>query len=111
MANPIHGHSPHPAGTLFGYDNANTQYVVIACDDDGLLRTKGGLGETIVLDYSAAGELIYLGSAVKGSAKSNPVWAIKKLTYTSGNLTDIQWAGGSTAMTNIWDNRVSLSYS
>lgn len=67
---------------------------------------------TQTLDYDGEGNLIYQGEAEAGSAKSSPVWAIKKFTYDgNGALIDVQWANGSTDKVNIWDDRASLTYS
>ncbi len=64
------------------------------------------------LDYDGDGKLIYSGEAVPGSLSSAAVWAIKKLVYdVDDQLIETLWAGGSSDRTNIWDNRVSLSYS
>lgn len=66
---------------------------------------------TIATAYSG-GNLIYVGKAAPGTAKSASFWQIMKLTYDiSDNLTDIQWADGDKKFDNIWDNRASLSYS
>ena len=49
----------------------------------------------------------YVGYAVTGSADSDPVWTISRLSYdASGNLSSIQWS--STA--SLWSNRASEVY-
>ena len=53
--------------------------------------------------------LAYLGVAVPGTATSAAAWTIRKLDFTSGVV--ITWAGGTSAATNVWDNRASLTYS
>ena len=58
----------------------------------------------------ASSTVTYIGEAAIGSATSEALWRIKKLTV-SGSVTGITWAGGSQAFTNIWDNRAALSYS
>jgi hypothetical protein len=63
------------------------------------------------LDYNSDSQLVYLGVAMTGSAKAAASWKIAKLTYTSGNLTDIQWAGGVTTFVNVWNNRAAFVYS
>ena len=64
-----------------------------------------------VLDYDASGDLIYSGKAEGGASKASAGWQIKKYIYTSGNLTDIQYADGNNNYDNIWNNRATLSYS
>lgn len=65
---------------------------------------------TKALDYSGA-NLVYLGSAVPGTLKSAAGWRITRYTYSGTNLTDIQYAGGSTDFTYVWNDRASYSYS
>ena len=62
-------------------------------------------------DYNASNLPIYIGLAVPTSLASAAVWQIRKLTYTGNNVTLIEFADGNTEMDNIWDNRVSASYS
>src|SRR4030042_3803701 len=65
---------------------------------------------TLALDYDSGGNLNYIGNATKGSAKSDAVWQIKKVTFDSDdNLTDIQWADSDDNFDNVWNSRVSLS--
>ena len=52
---------------------------------------------------------VYIGNAPIGSATSDAVWSIRRLTF-SGTLVTTQWANGADSNTNIWDNRASLSY-
>lgn len=67
---------------------------------------------TVALDYVSGSNPIYIGIAAPGSSQASAVWQIRKLMYDgSSNPTDIQYAGGSTAFTNVWTNRASFSYS
>lgn len=66
---------------------------------------------TVAIENDVDGNPIYIGLAPQGSAKSAAAWQIRKLTFASGNPTDIQFAGGTSAFTSIWDNRSGLSYS
>lgn len=52
----------------------------------------------------------YVGEAAFGSLDGNPVWRIKRIENT-GVLTKIRWADGNSDFDNVWDNRVSLTYS
>lgn len=89
-------------------------------DKDSSITSTGALivsrdpdaGYTKAISYDALNNLEYLGIAVMGTAKSAGTWQIRKLIYDSnGNLTDMQWADGNDNYDNIWNNRVSLSYS
>lgn len=62
----------------------------------------------IEIDTSVAG-VTYVGQAVPGTATSDTVWRIKKITETvSGSSVD--WAGGSAAFAWSWDDHLSLTY-
>lgn len=41
MPSPVYGHSPHPPGTMFGYDPVNERYVVVGVSNEGKLATSG----------------------------------------------------------------------
>jgi len=53
--------------------------------------------------------LSYFGEAAPGSATSDAVWRIRRIT-TTGNDLDVDWAGGSASFTHKWDDRLTLSY-
>lgn len=53
--------------------------------------------------------IIYLGYADPGTATSSASWKIKRIDVTSGAIST--WADGNVLYDNVWDNRVSLSYS
>lgn len=60
------------------------------------------------IDMSVAGTT-YVGQAPTGSSAAAPVWRIKKITETA-NGSSVNWANGSAEFTNIWNNRLSLTY-
>ena len=57
----------------------------------------------------ASATITYVGNAVPGSITSDPVWQIKRLNSAAGLI--VEYANGSAAFTEIWDNRAALSYS
>ena len=59
-------------------------------------------------DYSTT-DVTYVGYAPPGTATSIAKWRIQKIDETTGTV--VSWADGDTLYDNIWDNRVSLSYS
>lgn len=81
-----------------------------AKDHNQILREAND-NYTLVFDYDASNNPVYIGKALLGSPKSDPVWQIRKLTYSGTNVTDIQWEDGDDLFDNIWDNRASGSYS
>jgi hypothetical protein len=58
--------------------------------------------------------MIYEGRARAGTSPSVAAWAIRKFTWTANgsayNLTLVQWAGSTTAMSQVWDNYAGLTY-
>ena len=52
----------------------------------------------------------YIGEAIPGSSESDSVWRIKRMVEDGDDL-QILFADGDSNFDNIWDNRVSLSYS
>jgi hypothetical protein len=62
-----------------------------------------------ILDNYSTSNIIYVGDADIGSATSSAVWRIQKIDKTTGIV--ITWADGDDFFNNIWDNRLSLTYS
>lgn len=52
----------------------------------------------------------YRGEAVPGSLTSDPLWRVQRITITGDDLV-IEWADGSSDFTQIWDDRLTLTYS
>ena len=53
---------------------------------------------------------IYKAEAVVGSLDTSAVWRIRKITIASDSDIIEQWANGNANFINIWNDRVSLSY-
>jgi len=53
----------------------------------------------------------YVGWASPGSTTDQAVWAIHRITISSGRITQIDWADGDANPNNVWDDRASLDYS
>lgn len=58
----------------------------------------------------SGGDLIYLGYARPGAATSAAEWQIRKLTYSSGNVTQTDFASGVNDYDKVWDNRAAYVY-
>ncbi len=72
-------------------------------------------GFTQVLSYVASGNGVgkveYVCTAYPSALTSEAKWQIQKLSYDSSHrVTNVQWAGGTDAYTNICDNETSLTY-
>lgn len=67
------------------------------------------------VDEENDGDTLYVGDALPGTATSSAAWRIKRITFTvdgNGNTDSVtEWADGNSNRDNIWDNRLSLSYS
>lgn len=55
--------------------------------------------------------LLYRGEAAVGSADSEAVWRIRRITFGAidGDVTE-QWAGGTADFDKAWADRLSLTY-
>ena len=56
------------------------------------------------------GSITYIGKAAAGTGAGAASWSIKRITFGTGTI-NTEWAGGTTAFNQIWNNRASLSYS
>jgi len=67
------------------------------------------------VDEEDDGDTLYIGDALPGTATSSATWSIKRVVFTEdvGGNTDAvtTWADGNSNRDNIWDNRLSLTYS
>lgn len=63
------------------------------------------------IDYANA-TTIYIGFGAPGALEANPAWQIRRQTLDgSGRTTEINFAGGTVAYEQIWNNRTTLNYS
>jgi len=56
------------------------------------------------------GGVFYVGEAQPGTATSDPLWRIKKVTEIGPDLI-VQWADGVNTFTKKWDERLTYPYS
>jgi hypothetical protein len=67
------------------------------------------------VDEEDDGDTLYIGDALPGTATSSATWSIKKVVFTEdvgGNTDSVTtWADGNSNRDNIWDDRLSLTYS
>ena len=64
---------------------------------------------TLRLD-DVGGGTTYVGEAIPSTLTSAALWRIKRLVETGPDI-EILWADGDANFNNVWDDRVSLSYS
>lgn len=67
-------------------------------------------GPALAVRVDTVATVTYVGEAQPGTASSAAAWRIKRLTET-GDDAVLEWADGNAGFDNIWDNRLSLSYS
>ncbi len=63
------------------------------------------------IDPTVFPEVTYRGDAVPGTATSASLWRVQRMTMQSDGDTEIVFADGDDNFDNIYDNRLSLSYS
>lgn len=63
------------------------------------------------IDPTVFPEITYRGDALPGSATSAASWRVQQMTMQSDGDIAILFADGNDNFDNIWDNRLSLSYS
>lgn len=67
---------------------------------------------TVLVDYSAGVNPVYIGKSARGTPTSVARWQIKKVTYDANdNVTSIKWADKSNAFEKVWDDRASYDFS
>lgn len=94
-------------GTSWVTINTAGTPVPIELEADGSLPTVSPALATRIDDTTTL-NITYIGKAVIGSATSAAVWQIAKLDTSSGLIKT--WADASSSFSQIWDNRVGLSY-
>lgn len=111
---------------------ASQAYAAMVLNGNTLeLQKQGALGADLTVDLSpiATGEevlaqrvdeesngtLMYIGEGDPGAVDANAEWRIKRITFTTdggGNEDSVtEWADGNANKDNIWNDRLTLSYS
>ncbi len=80
---------------------------VVTTDAFGGIVTDGNYTKAI---DEANETTTYIGSAQIGTATSDSLWQIKRITV-SGTVTSITWADGTDAFVNSFDDRLTYTYS
>jgi hypothetical protein len=71
--------------------------------------TPHEINQALRVDDTSTVDVVYLGYSEVGAVDADPVWKIKKIVTTNG--ADITFADGDDNYDNVWDDRVSLTYS
>ena len=96
--------------SLYGYDDIDDSSKLsrVGVSTKGELLTVSGMFTTLVDEASATAT--YIGEARPNSSNASSVWRIKRIA-TAGSAITIAWADGDIYFDNIWNNRVSKTYS
>jgi len=62
-------------------------------------------------DFTTNDTVVYSGSAAPGSLDSQAVWKIKRITFAVDGDTVVEYANGVETADQIWNSRLSLTYS
>ena len=115
----LHGNNQNCGWLIFGAGGNNTVWgdITGTLSDQTDLQTAldAKLEEEVFaqqIDF-ITDDLLYRGEAEPGTATSDPLWRIRRITIDSGNEGDIStvWADGDNDFNNVWDDRLGLSYS
>ncbi len=68
------------------------------------------LPDGTLIEFDGSGNPHYLGRAAPGSLTADPVWQIRRFTFTANSPTAILYANSSPEFSAVWDNRASLPY-
>lgn len=83
----------------------------------GIAGPQGATGDDLIkytkrVDFNTAQTQLYKGEANPGSAESGSVWRISFITIATEDSDVVEiWADGNANFDNIWDDRLTLSYS
>ena len=108
-----------PAGGLGNdndvYTDADTGDIYLKVTGSWVLQGNGGSVTLTVrsdtIDPDAVPQVTYRGDALPGTLTSAALWRVQRLTVQSDSDLAIVFADGDDLFDNIWDNRLSLSYS
>lgn len=98
---------------MMARDRSSGFWRPLKTDSNGTLLATDVINvSTVAVAYDGNQNPIYVGWAFPGTAKSAPAWRIQKNTYDGNdNLTDSQWAQGSTDFKFVWNSRTTYTYS
>lgn len=96
---------------LDGGDSGSNLNVVDGGSSSGYgVITIGGVAYAQIIDI-VSDYLIYKGWAAVGSLTSAPLWRIQKIVIGFDDDVTKTWADGDAEFNNVWDNRLSFTYS
>jgi hypothetical protein len=88
------------------YEKVTGSWVLRGSIDEVPLTTR-----TDTIDPAATPTVTYRGDAIPGTLTSTASWRVTRLTEQADGDLEVLYADGDDLFNNIWDNRLSLSYS
>jgi hypothetical protein len=67
--------------------------------------------QALAVQLDEVGAITYIGEATPGSITSDPVWRVKRMDESGDPELIITYADGDSNFDNVWDNRLTLTYS
>ena len=105
---PIEPNQPN----TYRYDGCYQSMMLVMAQRqiDAISGISGDSFKNSLLQVDTVGNTHYLGYATAGSVTNGSVWSIKKVVEVGNNVT-ITCAEGTKDFDNIWDDRLTLTYS
>lgn len=104
---PVNNKFTRYGDLIMGVDDTSKARFFRVDESGNLLSKKANFA--IRVDESSVADTTYVGYAEIGSLPENAVWQIRRIY--EGAQTIITWADGNENFDNIWNNRISLTYS
>jgi beta-glucosidase-like glycosyl hydrolase len=90
--------------------SGDTLHQAIVSLEDAIALGGGTVPSYALVLDDAGGGVTYVGEALPGSLTSAASWRIKRITEVGPDVS-IEWSDGDSNFDNVWDDRLSLSYS
>lgn len=89
----------------------NVNQPILKRDAQGNVIQESYIGDMKFRGEYTSNQLIYKGMARPGTDEGAAKWQIAMMTYDGTDITEINWAEGSSEFNFVWDDRATYSYS
>ncbi len=90
---------------------SNVNQPILKRDAQANVIQESYIGDMKFRGEYVANQLIYKGFARPGTATSEAKWQIAKITYDGTDITEVNWAQGSSEFNYVYDDRATYTYS
>lgn len=90
---------------------SNVNQPILKQDAQGNVIQESYIGDMKFRGAYTANQLIYKGMARPGTDEGDDKWQIAMITYSGTDVTQIDWAEGSSEFNYVWDDRATYVYS